>query len=426
MKKLLAAIFFSFAIAVLAQSPTSPSTQPQKPAVSAQEPASGIDGDRREAMDLFEEGKTTQALALFERVVAANPDDMVATERLAICIAGKSSETTDPEQRKALRLRARQLFLRAKELGDNSNLLQVMLEILPENGETKAFSSHAEADAAMRAGEAAFGRNDFKGAVEGYTRALLIDPNLYAAALFLGDTYFKQKLYGSAGEWFKRAVAIDPNQETAYRYWGDMLMASGDMPGAREKFENAIVASPYSKRSWIGLTQWAQRQGLVLKQPSIRPQVAVGNGKQTDQDGKPNIQITLDASSFGNGKSKDDPSGSAWLMYGMSRALWRGDKFKQEFPNEKEYRHTLREEVDALHLAAAAVGEKKGKKAKSLPPDIAKLVELDSKGLLEPYVLISAADDDVAKDYAGYREKNWQKLVQYLHEYVTAEPDKKN
>src|SRR5690242_5784711 len=66
MKKLLAAIiFFSFAIAVLAQSPTSPSTEPQKPAVSAQEPASGIDGDRREAMDLFEEGKTTQALALF-------------------------------------------------------------------------------------------------------------------------------------------------------------------------------------------------------------------------------------------------------------------------------------------------------------------------------------------------------------------------
>jgi len=38
--------------------------------------------------------------------------------------------------------------------------------------------------------------------------------------------------------------------------------------------------------------------------------------------------------------------------------------------------------------------------------------------MIEPYVLLNAADQGIAQDYAGYREKNREKLEQYLSEWV--------
>ena len=60
-----------------------------------------------------------------------------------------------------------------------------------------------------------------------YQRALLLDPKLYEAALFIGDVYFKTADQVKAVEWFARAVAINPDRETAYRYWGDCLDEAG-------------------------------------------------------------------------------------------------------------------------------------------------------------------------------------------------------
>ncbi len=36
------------------------------------------------------------------------------------------------------------------------------------------------------------------------------------------------------------------------------------------------------------------------------------------------------------------------MAYSMKRALYRGDEFKKQFPNEKEYRHSLKEEDDGV------------------------------------------------------------------------------
>jgi hypothetical protein len=38
--------------------------------------------------------------------------------------------------------------------------------------------------------------------------------------------------------------------------------------------------------------------------------------------------------------------------------------------------------------------------------------------MIEPYVLLNAADEGIAQDYPGYREKNREKLEQYLSEFV--------
>jgi hypothetical protein len=113
-------------------------------------------------------------------------------------------------------------------------------------------------------------------------------------------------------------------------------------------------------------------------------------------------------------------------MYGLSKAGWRGHDFNKQFPGEKQYRHSLPEEAGSLELAATAwmnateSGKHAKKQASAAPedPNLALLLQLYQAKMLEPYVLLNAADDGIAQDYSRYREKNRDKLEQYLSRYV--------
>jgi tetratricopeptide (TPR) repeat protein len=273
------------------------------------------------------------------------------------------------------------------------------------------FSDRKEVDNAMRGAEADFARGDLDKAREGYLRVLLMDSNNYEAALFIGDVYFKQHVHGSAGEWYSRAIQIDPNRETAYRYWGDALVAMGREDEARSKFIEAIIADPYSRRSWVGLQNWLQRNKLELNNVRLQEGAAV-----TQKDEK-NITITIDDSSL---KKKNDPNALAWMTYGMGRASWRGDRFKKEFPNEPKYRRTLKEESDSLGLMITVLKEQKNyqKKLKDLDPSLQSLIKIQESGFLEPFVLINRADPEIAVDYPPYRAANRERVRRYLDEFV--------
>ena len=255
--------------------------------------------------------------------------------------------------------------------------------------------------------ESAFQSGDLGKALEGYSQALMLDPKLYAAALFGGDALFKMKQYDKAGDWFTRAIQIDPNVETAYRYWGDSLMAEGKMSEARAKFIDAVVAEPYGKRSNIGIQQWAERNKVRFTVPRI----------QSPNSVKPNdkgITLTVDSTALDRKDGSD-----AWMIADMTHMLWQSETFKKEYPNEKEYRHSLKEETERLDLVAESLQQMiKDKKVKNLDPNLAMLLKLKESGLVEAYILISAADQGIAQDYVAYRLQHRDKLRQYLDEIV--------
>src|SRR5262249_34300702 len=108
----------------------------------------------------------------------------------------------------------------------------------------------------------------------------------------------------------------------------------------------------------------------------------------------------------------------------IGRAAWMTEKkFSEAFPNEKKYRHSLREESESLRAAAEIVESqlKEGKlKESSLDASIANLLKLRRNGVIEAYVLLAMPDEGIARDYAEYRKNNRDKLRRYLNEYVTA------
>jgi len=289
-------------------------------------------------------------------------------------------------------------------------LCRVLLASLPEDGSEVPFSNRKEVDAAMQRGEAAFANGEWDNAIKQYTLALDLDPKLYLAALDLGDTYFRLKEMDKAGQWFAKAIEINPNQETAYRYWGDALLSQGKMKEAREKFIQGLVAYPYKATSWGGLHNWVRRNNVKLKEVSIQ----LPAGPTVGADG--HVNITVDASTLGK---KDSPAGAAWMMYSMERALWRTEKFAKEYPEEKSYRHSLKEEATALSMVASVFDESEHKKkSKVQDPSLLLLSQLKSDGLIESYVLLIKPDNEIAHDYAAYQAAHRDDLIRFVDNYV--------
>lgn len=365
---------------------------------------------RAQAFALFDSQKLVDALPLLEKLHAEKPDDLIVLDRLSFVVLAHSATLPDPAARKLERARARKFADEAKAAGVDSNLLKVVLAV-PEDGGEMVFAGSPEMQAMMQEGEAAFVKGDFDAAVAAYGRVLALDPNYYEAALFTGDVYFKKGDHEQADKWFARAVAIEPNRETAYRYWGDDLAAQGRASEAKEQFIGAIVAEPYSQSSWMGLSQWAKAQKMLLGSPRINPP-----GKIEDKD-KTHTNITIDPSTLsGNGK-KDGTD--AWFAYTLFRAVWHGEKFKKEFPNENEYRHSLPEEVDGFQGVVDQVKEKQKKQQiQELNPELATLLKLADEGLLEAYILISRADQGIAHDYPAFRDAHREKIRQYISEWI--------
>jgi tetratricopeptide (TPR) repeat protein len=372
--------------------------------------ATAQDDERRRAFQLFKDARYTEALPVFEKLAAANPEDRDVLETYGFLVLTQTAYLKDAAARKEARRRGREILVRAQKLGADNPLLKHMLESVPvDGGEDTGFSTKKEVDEAMREGEAAFANGNFPKAIEMYQLALLLDPKLYEAALFTGDVYFKNADQVKAGEWFARAIAINPDRETAYRYWGDSLMKQGKVTEAGEKFVEAYIAEPYSRLARAGLINWGDKVHVTLAHPKVDIPTNV-----TRKDDK-NTTITLDANILG-GKDDKSGAGGAWMIYGLVRAGWQSE-FAKEYPNEKTYRHSLKEEATALRAAIDSVDPKKVD-PKKLDPGLQVLTRLNKEGLLEAFILLALPDAGIANDFPAYRKTNIEDLRRYVKLYV--------
>ena len=392
--------------------------QDTAPAAPPSTPASSDDAyqaQRKFAITLLNQQKHIEALPVFESLAKQNPNDADVLFGWGACLINHSATVSDPNAAKAERIHARQLLVRARELGNKSALLANLLDLVPEDGSV-GFSSASEADAAMRAGESAFAKNEYDEAIKHYSRALALDPKNYHAVLFVGDSYFAKKDFPNAVLWYDRAIALDPNVETAYRYEADLYVKSGEMEKARTRSIQAVVANPYSQVTWRALNYWATSNKLQLTMARIN------TPSRDAKENKKGVQINIDPKSSPNELAF---SLSVWMIYSGARDDWSKDKFKTNFPRETQYRHSLAEESDALSQAAKMLPQ--SAQAKDLQdPSLALLKRLADAKMLEPYVLISAPDRDIASnDYVPYRDQHRDQLEAYLSQFIVpASPPK--
>ena len=374
------------------------------PELRAQDaPDAAYRAQRRRATELFQDGKRLEALPVLEQLVKTNPTDREILVDLAAALVDHAP-LVDRESGGRERLRARDLLEQARKLGDSSPLALNLLEILnhlPENGDF-TFSAKTEVEQAMRAGEAAFSQHEFDEAIRNYGEALRLQPNNYFAVLFTGNAYDRKSDFVKAAEWYERAIRFDRDIETSYRYYADMLAREGKMAKARAMLIQAAVAEPYNRIVWRELNAWATLNHTALNF------VYVGIPR-TAEKGMPALERA--------GLS------AAWDAYRAVREKWQnGVEFRSRFPGEKEYRHSLPEETEAL-LAAVGVLEKLDADKSTAQmvegdTELVLLLKLHRAGLIEPYVLFSLADAGIARDYIPWRLLRRGRLEEYLERFV--------
>ena len=372
--------------------------------------AAAQDDEAAKANALYLAGKKLEALPLYDEITKAQPKEYLYYERLADCLAAKSLQLDEGPEAVEVRTRMKNAAKRALELGDSMEFMRLMANSDPAKA-LDGVAGPSPGASLIKEGEKAYGAGDFNKAIAKYAAALEADPHLYQAALYAGDSAYAQKDLTNAAKWFAKAIAIDPNRETAYRYWGDAILRYGEHPmAAKEKFIQAVVAEPYNRFAWQGIQQWAQAEKATIVPPKIqRP------APPQDDPKKPNTtNITIDPGMLDD---KKNPGGFAWMMYSMVRATYRGDTYKKNFPDEKGYRHTLKEEDAALSVVASTVKEKKIKPAK-LDESLRNLLALNDAGMLDCWILINGADQGITQDYPAYLKEHRQLLFDYLDRFV--------
>lgn len=360
---------------------------------------------KAKAESLMNQSKMTEAMPVIEKWIAADPDDAYAHEQMGFALIGLAIHSSDPAEKKDLRVRARLSFIKSKALGNTKNLVSAMIESLPEDGrEAASFSPDPKSNALTVAGERAFTSGKIDEAIDLYKQAAAADAKNYFAPLFVGDMLIKKEAYAEAEVWYQKAIAIDPYKETAYRYSATPLMRQGKHDQALERYIDAWIIEPYSRFAVNGIIQWGQVTGKRLGHPRVDvPETKIG------ADGKKTTNINVNPLA--------DDGSMAWIAYSATRELWEKEKFKRTYPQEKTYRHSLSEEVDALR---EVVRMAKSLKPKTKNPQFEVIEKMDADGVLEAFVLMSKPTQGIAQDHAKYLRSNRDKLRLYVRKYVIA------
>jgi tetratricopeptide (TPR) repeat protein len=365
--------------------------------------------ERAKANELYNSRRELEALPMYADLSRQDPADAMFAERHAAGLFAKSATETDEAAAKGDRDAGMAELRRAQSLGDHSEYVENLLTAFgakPKASEAAANpaspgykdTQNEEAKAFMKQAEAAFARNDTATALADYEKASEADPGYYSAKLYAGDACFRASDYTCAGEWFEKAIAVDPNRETAYRYWGDALYKSGHATAAKTMYEQAVVAEPYTRFSWSGLSQWGTVTKTAMSSPPIQRPAIVDEGK--------GAKVTLPA-----GSAEDT---AVWSAYA-------GCRVDAEHSRAAGSRRTVAEEMRCLELAVDfGEGELKAGKVQesALSAGVRSLIALRRDGMLECWVLLNGADQEILRDYPAYRDGHRELLRAYVDKYV--------
>ena len=359
---------------------------------------------------LFDQQQFAEAVPYLQTLVKAKPEEPKLRFLYGFALLAKSKSVDEADMGKLLAAQALAEFKKAKELGFNDEINDKLIALLSTDATTggntqkSALSKNPEANKMMGQAESFFAKSDYDKAFEFYQKALALDPTIYEAALYSGDIFLAKGDYKNAEIWYQKAIVINPERETAYRYSATPLMKQQKFTEARDRYIEAYITEPYGGMAIKGLLQWGQFTETRLAHPKFSiPEFKIG------EDGKAKSTINVNPLA--------DDGSMAWIGYSATRTEWYEKKFAKTFPNEKQYRHTLQEEVEALRSVIRISKETKGKNKNE---QFEKLSKLDQEGLLEAYVLLAIPDDGIAQDHPAYLKQNRDKLRQYVAKYVVA------
>jgi arylsulfatase A-like enzyme/Tfp pilus assembly protein PilF len=196
-----------------------------------------------DATELFGEGRTEEAIAIFEEIVRKQPDSSQAHQSLAYALhqTGRIEESV-AELEAAVRSGLSDVailgllaayLLEVGDLEKAAGLLETLVRREPDYAEGHNYLGIAYA----RLGRFAEARRELE-------RVLELDPSSASAYNNLGSLALSQGKLEEAAALLSRALEIDPANAGALNGMGFARARLGDMPGAIEYWRRAVETDP--------------------------------------------------------------------------------------------------------------------------------------------------------------------------------------
>lgn len=361
--------------------------------------------ERRAKALALDEQHSPDAEKALKALLADNPKDHIVNIKYAYCLYNRAQALPEGRKRKALIKEARAYLIRAKNPHVEEPLIDLMLNSTTEDGSEikRSFAQNKSVNELIKQAEKAYSAHDFAKARDFYQQALQVEPTNYPATLFIGDAYFAEGKLDQSIEWFTKAAALNPSIETAFRYCGDALAKLGRNDEALEQYVDAVVAEPYNRLPRHALTRFAQTRGLAARFKASPLPVA-----DVMVDGK-NVKLGV-----------GENGGILTMAYAIFRAGMITKHQETASKDTPKYRQTLAEEKEVLELLMADYFEMKQNKPED-DREIAlyatafnELKQIADAGLIEPHILFTRANAEIAMDYDEFRSQHRDQVITYL------------
>ncbi|GHV79053.1 hypothetical protein AGMMS49944_08440 [Spirochaetia bacterium] len=126
-----------------------------------------------------------------------------------------------------------------------------------------------DAGAYYDSGNGYYNRGEYEKAIEDYTRAINIDPNLAYAYCNRGNAYGENGDYEKAIADYTRAINIDPEYTLAYINRGEVYTHQGEYDSAIDDYIQALRLDPNDANAKQGLDHVEQAQASLRDSPVV-------------------------------------------------------------------------------------------------------------------------------------------------------------
>jgi len=224
--------------------------------------ADTMDSDAAEALALHQEGRFSEAEAIYRRVLAADPDNAQVSSLLGtLCLQTKRNE-------EAVELLRRAVALKDDEASWHANLGVVLraLERYPEAADAlrRAIALRPDyPEALSNLGLVLHQTREFREAIASFERAITLKPGMPGFHLNLGTTYLYLDLHEEAAAAFRAAIKLNARYPAAHSNLGMALLRLGQPKAAEEEMRAALALKPDSAEAHRGLGMALREQGQM-------------------------------------------------------------------------------------------------------------------------------------------------------------------
>jgi tetratricopeptide (TPR) repeat protein len=267
--------------------------------------------DRGDALN--KQGNYTQAIALFDAVLAIDPNNKGALSGKGDALSGQDKDDLAIQYYDiALDIDSRYkdaLYGKGNALNDRGNYTQAM----PLFDKALAIDPNYK-DALYGKGDVLYYQRNYVQAIQYYDRALDIDPNYKDALNSKGNALSGQGNYVQAIQYYDRALDIDPNFKDALNGKGAALIGQGNYTQAILLFDKALAIDPNFKNALIGKGEALRGQGNYTQAiPLFDKALAIDPNNKYALNDKANATAAAQASASTPASTQSPSSGTTSL-----------------------------------------------------------------------------------------------------------------